>query len=70
MEISTFYEIAALLSLKAVALTIISDSTVAKKTLYSGRSEKDREKRYYVRNETLPSIIIQYFKNKLIKNSL
>ncbi len=62
MEISTFYEVSSLLNLKAVALTIISDNIVNKKTLYSGRSKEDRERRYYVRSEILPNIIIEYFK--------
>ena len=61
METSTVFKCSQMTGIKATALLCISDNTTKKKSLYSGRTMQDQEKRYFVRNEIIPKIIIDTF---------
>lgn len=63
METYSLFKSARIAGIKASALFCISDNTVINKSLYSGRTEEDRKHRKMVRNEIIPKIIIQCFKN-------
>ena len=61
METAAAFEAAVLASIPMVALFSISDNTVTKQSLISGRTEKDMEYRQFVRRELFPQIISEIF---------
>lgn len=62
METSTLFRCADIIKIPSAALLCVSDNTVENKSLYSGRSAEDKQRRYCVRNEVIPSIISEIFK--------
>ncbi len=63
METYSLFKAAKIAGIKATALFCISDNIINKKTLYSGRTEEEAVRRRMVRNNILPNIIIDFFKN-------
>ena len=64
METSTVFKCEEILSQKITALFCVSDSTVKNKSLYSGRTEEEQLYRHKVREEIMPKIIYDLFKNE------
>ncbi len=64
METAAVFKASQLMKIPTAALFIISDNTITKKSLYSGRSQKEETDRHQVRNTILPSIIIELLKEK------
>ena len=62
METACLFKCASILDLSATALFCVSDSTVANKSVYSGRTEEEQEHRHKVRYDVMPNIIIELFK--------
>ena len=62
METAMLFKCNELLNINVTALFCISDNTVLNKSLYSGRTEKEKEYRYKIRYEVIPDIIIELFK--------
>ena len=62
METSTLFRCADIIKIPSAALLCVSDNTVENKSLYSGRSAEEKQRRYYVRNVVIPSIISEIFK--------
>jgi purine-nucleoside phosphorylase len=58
METSAVFNAASLVGIQSAALLMVSDVTPTRKTLFSGRTEEDRERRHYVRNSVLSKIIL------------
>ena len=52
---------AAMMGIPMAALFSVSDNTVAKKSLVSGRTKEEMEYRRYVRRELFPKIIFEFF---------
>lgn len=63
METYSLFKSSKIAGIKTVALLCVSDNTIINKSLYSGRTNEDRIKRKTVRNEIIPKIIINCFKN-------
>lgn len=62
METASFFKAANTIGLNASALFCISDNTINKKSLYSGRTNEDNNYRNLVKNKIIPEVIIQYMK--------
>lgn len=62
METALLFKSNELLKRNVTALFIISDNTIVNKSLYSGRSEDDKIRRYKVRYDILPEVLISLFK--------
>lgn len=63
METSALFKCNSCLNINMAALFCVSDNTILNKSLYSGRTEQEKEYRNRVRNEIIPKIIIELFKN-------
>ena len=63
METSATFRCCNIAGIKATALFCISDNTIKKKSLYSGRNEEERAFRHHVRKQIIPKIVIDLFKN-------
>ncbi len=63
METANLFKCNDLLKINVTALFCVSDNTVVNKSLFSGRTEEEREHRHKVRNEIIPNIIIKLFKS-------
>ncbi len=63
METANFFKTAKTVGLNATALLCISDNTINKKSLYSGRTTTDNDYRKFVKSRIIPEIIIQLIKN-------
>ncbi|MDO4199959.1 MAG: phosphorylase [Clostridia bacterium] len=59
METSTFFQSAEVAGIKAAALFNISDNTVTKKSLYSGRTDEDQVRRKNVKKNIIPKIVLK-----------
>ena len=66
METANVFKCASVLNINAVAIFCISDNTVLKKSLCSGRTDEENVHRHKVRNETISRIVVDLFKS--IKN--
>lgn len=63
METSALFKSADIAGIKATALFCISDNSIVKKSLFSGRNEQERILRKSVRQNIIPKIIINLFQN-------
>ena len=61
METAVLFKSNELLNMNVTALFCISDNTLLKKSLYSGRSDKDNSYRHKVRYEIVPKIVVDTF---------
>ena len=61
MESSTVFRCASLAGINASAIFAISDNTIAKKSLYSGRTAEDKARRQKTKSETIPQIVVKLF---------
>ncbi len=61
METSTVFKCASLAGIKATAIFCISDNSLQHKSLISGRSLEDKEKKNIAKTEFIPKIIISFF---------
>ena len=66
METAAFLKASQIAGLNATALFCVSDSTIASKSLYSGRTDAENEYRHQVRFNVIPYILFNTFK-KLTK---
>ncbi len=62
METASLFKAAKICNISATALFVVSDCTVTKKSLYSGRTEVDVSNKYKSRYEFVPNIIRELFK--------
>jgi len=62
METALLFKCSNSMEISTSALFCISDNTITNKSLYSGRSKEEEEYRHTVRNELIPKIIIELFK--------
>lgn len=62
METANIFKCCEIMKINVTALFCISDNTVLKKSLYSGRTEEENEYRHKIRNEIIPKIIVELFK--------
>ena len=62
MEAANLFKCASIMNINTIAIFCISDNTVIKKSLYSGRSEEENNYRHKVRYEILPDVVIDLFK--------
>jgi purine-nucleoside phosphorylase len=58
METSAVFNAASLTGIKAAALLLISDVTITNKSLFSGRTEQDREFYHHIRETYLSKIVL------------
>ena len=63
METSALFKCAQIADIQCCALFCISDNSIAKKSLFSGRNEQERILRKSVRQNIIPQIVINLFKN-------
>lgn len=66
METAVLFKCKDILNINTTAMFCVSDNTVTKKSLYSGRTEEEREYRHKVRREIIPQIIKRLFKGSRI----
>ncbi len=59
METSTVFHTADIADIKAAAIFNVSDNTVVNKSLYSGRTEEDQQRRLTVKKEIMPIIALK-----------
>lgn len=62
METALLFKCSNIMKIKTTAIFVISDNTVTKKSLYSGRTEEEKRYRKYVINNIVPKIIIKLLK--------
>ena len=62
METANVFKCSKIAKINTTALFCISDNIIKKKSLYSGRTEKEKEYRYMVRYNILPKIIMELLK--------
>lgn len=65
METANLFKCNELLKLNVTALFCISDNAIQNKSLYSGRTEEEKSYRHKIRNEVIPEIVVELFKNKI-----
>ena len=63
METASLYKCNELLNINMTSILCISDNTILNKSLFNGRTPEEKEYRYKVRNEVIPKLIIDLFKN-------
>ena len=68
METAAFFKAANIAGINATALFCVSDSTIANKSLYSGRSDAENEYRHQVRFDVIPYILFETFEKLSNKN--
>jgi purine-nucleoside phosphorylase len=61
METTAVFTASTILGIRTAALLQISDVCVNKKSLYSGRTEKDQERRKMIRKTKVPKIVLGSF---------
>lgn len=61
METASAFKAAKLANIPITAILVVSDNSIAKKSLYSGRNEKDKEIYHRVRQKVIPKTIIEVF---------
>ena len=64
METAALFNAASIVGIQAAAILMVSDVTPTGKNLFSGRTEKDHERRYYVRSSVLSKIILETLCNE------
>lgn len=64
METAILFKCNELLNINMTALFCISDNSVLNKSLFSGRTDEEREYRHRVRNEIIPKIVVELFKTE------
>ena len=62
METSLLFKCNKVLNKNVTALYCISDNTIKKKSLYSGRTEKEEEYRHMIRYKIIPKVVVELFK--------
>ncbi len=62
METASVFCLAEMLDIEAVAILNVSDSTIEKKSLLSGRSDKELEKHYYTEDTLVPRLVLDFIK--------
>ena len=62
METSSLFRCAEITGINASAIFTVSDNTLRNKSLYSGRTEKDKEAKNNSRNKITPEIVYQVLK--------
>lgn len=63
METSALFKCCDMINIECSAIFCISDNTLKNKSLYSGRSQEEKILRHKMRDEILPQIVIELFKN-------
>lgn len=63
METSALFKCAEIMNMPATALFCISDNTITNKSLYSGRSAKDKDNYHNTRDNIVPQIIVKFFQS-------
>ena len=63
METSTVFKCAKMANIKATALLCVSDNSINKKSLYSGRNLQDKQKKEFTKNIIIPKIIVDFLFN-------
>ena len=61
METANIFKCKEILKKNVTALLCVSDNTVLKKSLFSGRTKEENENRLKIKNEIIPKIIINLF---------
>ena len=61
METANLFKCGEVMNMNVTALFCVSDNTVLNKSLLSGRSDEENKKRYEVRYEIFPKIIMKLF---------
>ncbi len=64
METAMVFKSNELLNINMTAIFCISDNTILKKSLYSGRTKEDEERRHKARYEIIPKIVVELFKKQ------
>ena len=65
METANLFKCGSILDINVTAIFAISDNIVNKKSLYSGRSDEEKNRKRDTKHNTIPNIIINYLsKNK------
>ncbi len=62
METYCLFKASRIAGIKSSALLCVSDNAIINKSLYSGRTEKDRKLRKKVRNDIIPKVLMECFK--------
>ncbi len=62
METANFFKCGEIMNINVTALFCVSDNTVLKKSLYSGRTEEEHQYRHNVRYNVIPKIVIELFR--------
>lgn len=62
METANLFKCCVIMDINVTALFCISDNTVSKKSLYSGRTAEENKHRHKVRYEIVPKIVTELFK--------
>lgn len=63
METSSLFKCADIIGVEASALFVISDNTIKNKSLYGGRKEGDKLKKKKARDEYVPKVVMELFRN-------
>lgn len=64
METANLFKCNELLNINVTALFCVSDNTLLNKSLYSGRTNEEKEYRYKIRYEVIPEIIVNLFRKE------
>ena len=64
METAALFNAASIVGIQSAAILMVSDVTPTGKNLFSGRTEEDHERRYYVRSSVLSKIILETLCNE------
>lgn len=58
METSTLFHASNVAGIKSAAIFVVSDNTVLNKSLYSGRTDEEQQRRYKVKKDIIPRIAL------------
>lgn len=61
METANLFKCNELLNINVTAIFCISDNTLVNKSLFSGRTDEEKEYRHRVRNEIIPKVVLELF---------
>ena len=61
METACVFKSCNMTGINATAIFCISDNTIVNKSLFSGRTEEDKARRYKVRYEIIPKLVVNLF---------
>ncbi len=64
METACLFKCCELMNLNVSAILCISDNTLLKKSLYAGRTDEDNNYRHKVRDEIIPSVVIDVLRKE------